>query len=93
MSESGESLLCHGDNLLPIRLHKLTSTAKKCLKTLVRQDWLLLLLNRQGDCHSLVQRGFWLDQGSLTESLDFQLVCHFQEGLQRILGDVHLQEH
>ena len=53
MSEGGQGLLGHGNHLLALR-HELPSSAQECLKPLVRQDWLLFLLNRKGDGHSLM---------------------------------------
>ena len=37
-----------------------------------------------------MERWLRLEHGSLAQALDLQLVRHLQEGLQRVLGDVHL---
>ena len=46
-------------------------------------------LDRQRD--GCVKRRLWLEHGPLAQALDLQLVRHLQEGLQGVLGDVHLR--
>ena len=53
---------------------------------------LLLVLDWKGDGHGLVDRGVWLKQRSLAQTLDLELLRNLEEGLEAVLGDVNLAE-
>ena len=52
----------------------------------------LLVLDWEGDGHGLVDRGVWLKQRSLAQTLDLELLRNLEEGLEAVLGDVDLAE-
>ena len=49
-------------------------------------------LDGEGDGDGLVERGVRLQQGSLTQTLDLELLSDLEEGLEAVLGDVDLAE-
>ena len=53
---------------------------------------LLLVLDGEGDGHGLVDRGVRLQQCSLAQTLDLELLCNLEKGLEAVLGDVDLAE-